>query len=61
MTNPDEFYEMLIAAHDGLTLTESHALNARLVLVLASQVGDMKQLSKAIHIAAGLEAPHEPS
>jgi len=37
---PDDFYADLIAAHEGLTRDESERLNARLVLLLANQVGD---------------------
>ncbi|HSF63515.1 MAG TPA: DUF2783 domain-containing protein [Paracoccaceae bacterium] len=36
----DEIYAALIAAHQGLSEGESHALNARLVLMLANAVGD---------------------
>jgi uncharacterized protein DUF2783 len=43
----DEFYERLIAAHDGLTEAESHALNARLVVLLANQVGDLEVIAAA--------------
>ncbi|MEM9351053.1 MAG: DUF2783 domain-containing protein [Pseudomonadota bacterium] len=48
---PDDFYEALIAAHEGLTEAESHALNARLILVLANQVGDLATLKDAIAAA----------
>ena len=36
---PDEFYAALLAAHDGLDDAASAALNARLILILANQVG----------------------
>eukprot|EP01034_Spumella_vulgaris_P036706 gene36706-45279_t len=36
----DDFYEALIAAHQGLSTPESHAMNARLVLLLANHIGD---------------------
>jgi hypothetical protein len=45
---PDEFYEALIDAHRGLTLQQSEALNARLILLLANQVGDLALLREAI-------------
>jgi Protein of unknown function (DUF2783) len=48
---PDDFYEALIAAHDGLTEPESHALNARLVLLLANHVGSMEVLREALAAA----------
>jgi hypothetical protein len=47
----DDFYAALMAAHDGLSLDESARLNARLVLLLANQVGDLERL-KAILKAA---------
>ena len=37
----DDFYEALITAHHGLTAEESRALDARLVLLLANEVGDV--------------------
>ncbi|HBZ44273.1 MAG TPA: DUF2783 domain-containing protein [Maritimibacter sp.] len=49
---PDDFYETLLAAHEGKTKEESDAINARLVLILANQIGDREVLSKAIAMAA---------
>jgi hypothetical protein len=43
----DEFYEGLIAAHQGLTEAQSRALNARLVVLLANQIGDLELISQA--------------
>ena len=45
---PDDFYQALIDAHVGLTDEQSAALNARLVLLLANQVGDLVTLRQAI-------------
>ena len=36
---PDDFYEALIDAHRDLSVAHSHALNARLVLLLANHIG----------------------
>lgn len=47
----DAFYNALMDAHDGLSETRSHALNARLVLMMANEIGDLKRL-KAILAAA---------
>jgi len=47
----DEFYECLMDAHQGLSEDQSHLLNARLILLLANQVGDVSQL-KALVAAA---------
>ena len=48
---PDDFYELLLDAHQGLTQEQSHELNARLVLVLANQVGSFDLLQQAIAAA----------
>lgn len=52
IADPDAFYERLIAAHEGLPDDESAALNARLVLILANQIGDMAVLNAAIDAAS---------
>ena len=49
--DPDGFYDELLAAHAGLTDAESHALDARLVLVLANHVGDRGILRAALAAA----------
>ena len=36
----DDVYAALLEAHDGLSEAESHALNARLVLLMANRIGD---------------------
>lgn len=50
--DPDGFYAELIATHDGLSDAESVALNARLILILANQIGDRAVLSEALELAA---------
>ncbi|WP_279357946.1 DUF2783 domain-containing protein [Methylobacterium indicum] len=47
----DGVYESLIHAHRGLGDEESAALNARLVLILAHEVGDPAVLAAAIALA----------
>jgi hypothetical protein len=47
----DGFYEQLLDAHAGLSLEESQALNARLILLLANQVGDAQVLAQCITAA----------
>lgn len=47
----DDFYERLMAAHDGLSETQSHALNARLVLLMANEIGDSETLSALLKFA----------
>jgi hypothetical protein len=50
---PDDFYEALIEVHQGLAPEQSHALNARLILLLANHVGEQKVLSQALLAARG--------
>ncbi|MDP9996121.1 hypothetical protein J2W28_006629 [Variovorax boronicumulans] len=50
---PDDFYEALIEAHQGLSTEESHAFNARLVLVLANHIGSLPVLREAFEAARG--------
>ena len=47
----DDFYEALIAAHQELSTPESHAMNARLVLLLANHIGDHATLLHALQLA----------
>jgi hypothetical protein len=51
IARPDDFYQALIDAHAGLTEAQSAALNARLILLLANQVGDLDTLRAAIAAA----------
>jgi hypothetical protein len=51
MDRPDDIYEALVAAHDGLTPTESEALNARLILILMNHLGDGEVIRAAIAAA----------
>ena len=51
----DGFYELLLDAHAGLTQEQSQLLNARLILLLANQVGDAKVLKACVEAAR--EAP----
>jgi hypothetical protein len=48
---PDDFYEALIDAHRGLDAAQSHALNARLVLLLANHIGSLAVLREALRAA----------
>lgn len=51
LLHPDETYARLIAAHDGLTEAESHAMNARLILILMNHIGDQHVLDAAVQLA----------
>ena len=47
----DDFYAALLAVHDALSEAEMHALNARLILVLANHIGDNAVLQQALDAA----------
>ncbi len=47
----DEFYNALMDAHSGLSEAENHALNARLVLLMANRIGDVDILRDLIATA----------
>ena len=51
ITDPDGFYQELLDAHDGLSADQSHALNARLVLILCNQIGDRAVIRDALALA----------
>jgi hypothetical protein len=56
ITNPniadaDGFYAKLLATHRDLTEAQSHALNARLVLILSNHIGDADVLEAALALA----------
>ena len=60
LSAPDDFYEALIDTHRELSPDASHALNARLVLLLANHVGDLAVLREALNAArAGAAASGE--
>ena len=50
----DAFYEQLLDAHQGLDRDRSELLNARLILLLANQVGDAEVLRECVRAAARL-------
>ncbi len=47
----DTFYEQLLDAHAGLSAEDSALLNARLILVLAHQIGRRDVLAACIEAA----------
>jgi hypothetical protein len=51
LQDADSFYEQLLDAHQGLSQHESELLNARLILLLANQVGDAEVLRACIEAA----------
>ena len=48
LTHPDDFYEALIESHRALSAEQSAMINAKLILLLANQVGDLDVLRAAI-------------
>jgi hypothetical protein len=44
LSDADGFYQALIDTHNDLSLENSHRLNARLVLMLANEVGQLDSL-----------------
>lgn len=51
----DAFYECLLDAHQGLSHEQSGLLNARLILILANQLGDTQLLQACIAAARQIE------
>ena len=50
-TPGDDFYEALIETHRDLSDDQSQLLNAKLILLLANQVGDISALKQTLAIA----------
>lgn len=50
-TPGDDFYERLIETHRGLSDEQSQLVNARLVLLLANHIGDLRVLDEALAAA----------
>lgn len=55
----DAFYDRLVSAHRGLDDAQSEAMQARLVLLLANHIGDLRVLDEAIALARQGVAPGE--
>ena len=48
LDRPDDFYEALIDTPRGLTPAQSATVNAKLILLLANQIGDLATLRQAM-------------
>ena len=57
---PDDAYAALLAAHEGLDTEATHALNARLILILANHVGSAQVVAEAASLARAT-APEAPA
>jgi len=51
IADPDGFYEELIASQRDLSDDQVELMNAKLILLLANQVGDRATLTEAIALA----------
>jgi len=62
LPNPDAFYEALIGMHQDLSVADSQMVNAKLILLLANQIGDMDVLREAMALALkGIDAGINPA
>lgn len=52
LSDPDGFYEYLVNSQRNMSDEEANAMNARLVLILSNQLGDLQVLEQAIDFAA---------
>ena len=57
---PDEVYAKLLAAHEGRSESESHAMNARLILLLMNHIGNESVIEEAL-VAAGKSDRKKPT
>ncbi len=53
---PDDVYQWLVEAQDGLSRDESARFGARLILTLANHIGDESVIREAIDLAASPDA-----
>lgn len=51
LEDPDGFYAALLQHHEGLDDAQSALLNAKLVLLMANQIGDMARLNALLDAA----------
>jgi uncharacterized protein DUF2783 len=51
LTNADDFYEELIDMHRHLSEAQSAMVNAKLILLLANHIGDVRVLREAMAAA----------
>ena len=48
LADPDGFYEELVRIHEDLTESESQKLNAKLILMMANQIGNKVILAEIL-------------
>ncbi|RYF33876.1 MAG: DUF2783 domain-containing protein [Comamonadaceae bacterium] len=54
LQDADGFYELVLDAHQGLSAQQSELFNARLIMLLANQVGDARVLKECVDAAREL-------
>lgn len=52
LQDADAFYESLLDAHNGLSREQSELLNARLILIMANQLGNTALLRACVAAAS---------
>lgn len=55
LADSDEFYSALLIAHRDLDIDQSTTLNARLVLLLANEIGDLERVKTIVQLAKTVE------
>jgi len=55
LADSDEFYSALLIAHRDLNIDQSTTLNARLVLLLANEIGDLERVKTIVQLAKTIE------
>jgi len=58
ISEPDDFYDLLLSSHSNLNPIQSADFNSRLLFLLANQIGDMNVLRDCI-AAAGLDIKND--
>jgi hypothetical protein len=58
-SDADAFYKALIDRHRNLDREQSERFNARLILILANQIGDLNALEEALEAAARIDTSNE--
>lgn len=60
-SDPDAFYAALAELHRDRSVADSEKINARLILLLANQIGDQHVLERAMAIAGEIngESNHD--
>ncbi len=53
IADPDGFYQELIDSQRDMTEEQAELMNAKLILILANQIGDRATLQQAIRAAGG--------